>query len=414
MTGSRETTPREMPLREMQSRAAGPRIALVSRSFWPEADDNAAWATHTARAWHSAGLATTVLTTRGLPHWPEVYDHNGVMTFRILRPGRGWFAARALRRTLLDWFTTHRRSFDVAVVAGLQEDAAVVVEIARRLRFPVVLRVSQIGPGGECHQQMHTAAGMRVRRQCAQADALIASSDLAERELIAAGYPRDRIRLIPPGIELPPSRAALPPSAVRAALAAADPSLNLPAEAWLALHVLRPDNDDATRRLIGQWRSVIEHWPRSWLWLLGEPALQNRARRWCEDRNLLGRIWPVGVFDDVDDFYLAADALIEPGPIYDPPHGLLRAMAHELPVIAAVGDTHLERQTTPVIDNRTGRRIPLGNDEALLAAIGQMQQRPDWSCELGQHARQWIAQEYALAAATDAWRQLCQVLLRAG
>ncbi len=389
-----------------------PRVVLVSRRFWPWSDDDAALATRTANAFVARGWSTTVLTQSGLAHWPTTYDHNGVRVVRILRPAGSWLSIWSQRRAVTQWLDEQRASYDLALVLGLQGDAAVVIEAAKRLRFPVVTRVLQVGPGGECHQQMHTSAGMRLRRACAKSDAIIASSELAERELIAAGYPRDRIRLIPPGIPLPEGRSDRARIAIRAALGTADPGLNLPDDAWLALHSLRAGNEEATLWLLRVWREVVERHPRSWLWLLGDAAQQQWARRLAHDLNLLGRVTPIGSFDDVSDFHLAADAYVEPGPTYEPPAAMLQAMAAELPVIAAVGATRGADYDSPVIDGRTGRRIPPQNVDALQAAVEQLERRPDWSHELGRAGRQIVERDFGIEAEMSSYAKLFEALRR--
>ncbi|MBL8825709.1 MAG: glycosyltransferase family 4 protein [Planctomycetaceae bacterium] len=383
-----------------------PRVVLVSRRFWPSSDDDAALATRMATSFVDRGWPTTVITQTGQAHWPASYDHNGVRVERLLRPARGWLSVWNQRHAVLRWFEQQRATFDVVVPLGLNDDAALVIEASKRLRFPVVSRVLQVGPGGECHQQMHTSAGMRLRRACAKSDVVVAASELAERELIAAGYPRDRIRLITPGITLPEPRRADARSAIRAALSTADPGLNLPENAWLALHSLHAARPESTMWLLQVWRTVVAHHPRAWLWLLGSAEQQLWARRQLQELNLLGRVMPIGAFDDVQDFFLAADAFIEPGPTYEPPLFMLQAMAAELPVIAVAGNEGVPESGLPVIDGRSGRRIPPQNVEALLAAIEQIEQRPAWSHELGCAGRQIVEQRFRVEAEMEAYARL--------
>lgn len=390
-----------------------PRVVLVSRRFWPGSDDDAALATRTAAAFAARGWPTTVITQTGQAHWPASYDHNGVRVERLLRSPRGWLAKWNQRHAVVRWFEQQRTTFDVVVSLGLDDDAALVVETGKRLRFPVVSRALHVGPGGECHLQMHSSAGMRLRRACAKADIIVAASELAERELIAAGYPRDRIRLITAGIALPEPRAADARLAIRAALSTADPGLNLPENAWLALHALRPSQQASTLWLLQMWRTVVAQHPRAWLWLLGDIAEQRWARRQLQELNMLGRVTPVGEFDDVQDFFLAADAFIEPGPTYAPPLTMLQAMAAELPVIAVADNESLAEGALPVIDGRSGRRIPPQNVDALLAAIDQVEKRPIWSQELGRNGRQIVEQRFRIEAEVDAYARLFEKLLPA-
>lgn len=378
------------------------RLVLVARRYWPLADDASVVAMRLAAAFQSRGWPTTVLTCRWLRHWPDEFDHNGVRVVRLHRAPGGWFGGSGYRHRLRQWLAEHRQEYDAALVLGLLHDADTVVSSGDRWQFPVALRTLSAGPEGDCHRQLHEAGGGRKRRTCAHATGIVGPTALAERELIASGYPRDRIRLIPPGIALPEERIGPVQRLAQQSLASANAELVVSERAWVALHVVRSHQLDATRWLLEIWRHVIERAPNSRLWLAGDMALQEKARSWAHELGVLGPAVNVGLFDDEDDLYLAADALIEPGLSYESPLAVYRAMAAGLPVVAAVDGQH----DSIIVDGRTGRRLPPRHLETLATAIEQLQSHTAWAAELGRAARAFIEQDYGIDAEVNAYAQL--------
>ena len=104
---------------------------------------------------------------------------------------------------------------------------------------PVVLVPERTGWQGDCFRQVRVFGGSRLQRACRRAALFVATSPAARRELEAAGYPRERIRDVPPGVPLLPPRAQPTRNDARELLADANPALRLDAASPLVLSTTR-------------------------------------------------------------------------------------------------------------------------------------------------------------------------------
>ena len=101
------------------------------------------------------------------------------------------------------WMQRHADQFDGVWVWGLMHEAQAVVE-AIGSRLPVALAPERTGWRGDCFQQVRVSAD--IKRACLRASGLVAASPAARQELEAAGYPRERIFDVAPGVPLSPPR----------------------------------------------------------------------------------------------------------------------------------------------------------------------------------------------------------------
>ncbi len=150
----------------------------------------------TERATHSLEELALQFSARGhkvavLMNEPVAVQLPGVSVSALGNVASGawsdWCFARRLRR----WLRTHATHIRVVIVDGLLNAADCVVQTIRAV--PVLVQVERTGLAGDCHGQLRQWRGIARKRACQRAALFVARSQLAERELIAAGYPRDRI-----------------------------------------------------------------------------------------------------------------------------------------------------------------------------------------------------------------------------
>ncbi len=203
-----------------------PRVVLVTRRFWPLEGATETLLADLAAAWVALDAKTTVLTVRWQPDWPAKAEHRGLHVVRLRYPWPPAWGAVWYRFALGRWLVQHRSRFDVACVSTLGEDAFTTLGAAFHAGFPVVLRAERSGWDGDVRGQLEARGGKRIKKRCYRAAALVAPNRAIERELIAGGYPRDRIHCLP--------NEAAEPRGAEAGVSPPAPSAKI-AEAHLAL-----------------------------------------------------------------------------------------------------------------------------------------------------------------------------------
>jgi FkbM family methyltransferase len=248
----------------------------------------------------------------------------------------------------------------------------------RRPRVPVVGMLHQ-PPGGIDHGRVRTSMQAVLDRAAYRSTArlLVASTALAD-ELAAAGFPRTRLRVVPPGRDVAPAPAGVPADVRRGRRAAF-----LSVGNWIArkglldlLEALSRLPDEAvTLHLVGDTESDTAY----------AAAVRNRLAA----PDLAMRVVVHGPLptEQVAALYGATDGFVlassrEPyGTVYG------EAMAAGRPVIGydAGNLPHLAR------DGTEGLVVPPGNVEALAAALRQLADDEALRIRLGQAARRRAA-----------------------
>lgn len=385
-----------------------PRLVLVARRFWPLVGGTEVMLARLATAVQARGFEVTVATAHWQADWPKEFDHGGVRVVRLAAPGRTLWSQLRWWRAIARWLAAQPGGFDAALASGLRQEAYAVLWAARRGRFPVVIRAEGFGAEGDCHWQLEAACGWRIKRRCCQAAAVVGSCRSVERELIAAGYPRDRIQYIPDGVPIPPLRGAGDRSEARLALAESEPSLAGAEDELVAVYVGRLAAGKGLDTLLEAWRCVTARRAAARLWFVGDGPLRQHLAGRARELGLAGRVTLAGAYDDVDDFWRAADLFVLPGAVDTASLALREAMAWGLPVVAA--DSQENRLL--IEDGRHGRLVPPGDAEALALAVDQVWENPAAAGELGRQARLRVAAEFSLDATVEKYLCLLEAVIR--
>jgi len=383
------------------------RLLLITRRFWPLVGSAERGMARLAVELRGRVCEVSVLSARWEPQWPAAITVRGVPVVRLPHsPGGRWETFRYVR-SMGRRLRENRERFDLVYVSGLKHEAHAALR-AMRGRVPVVLWPEAAGRYGDCLWQIDTFLGRRIKRQCMKAAALVGRNAAIDRELKAAGYPRPRIHHIPDGVPIPPRGGPVVKAAARAALAEANTMLQVPGSAPVALYVGRLQSSRGLRYLVEAWRTVVSRWPNVRLWLVGEGSRREELVQQIAALNLIGRVVPVGVFDEVDELLCAADLFVLPSPTPGTPLALLEAMAAGLPIVA--GETPGVCEL--LADGRHALLVPTGDPAALSAAVARLIDQPDLSRRLGTAARELAEADFSLAKMVDAHVALFESLIR--
>jgi glycosyltransferase involved in cell wall biosynthesis len=373
------------------------RICLVISRFFPEVGGAERQAHALARMLLARGHQVTVLTQQlgGLPK-QEVLE--GVPVFRAIRtidlgPLFGLTYVLSVARYLL----AHRRDFDVLHVFFIYLDAFTAVLTRPLHRIPVLVRPACAGYYGDLARLTRFRVwplfpaldGSTIRalvRTVIHAEAFIANSQELRDELLAAGFPPDRIAWIPNGVDL---RRFRPDPEARTAEARR--RLGLP-PGPLLVFVGRLDPQKGLHALIAAMQSPAVEASGAHLLLLGDgpqrAELEQAVRRGGMSEHVLFR----GLVADVAPYLRACDIFVFPSLGEGMPNALLEAMASGLPCVAsAIGGCR-----DVITDGQTGVLVPAGDAAALRGALEELLQSPALRERLGAAAQQDTVARFGL------------------
>lgn len=383
------------------------RLVVVTRRFWPLLDEAEGWLTTLVVELVRAGVQVTVITARWDSDWPYQIDFQGATVIRLpFSNRRGWGTLRYMR-ALTHWLRGHEDQFDLVYISGLRHDAYAALSAAHG-EIPMVLRVDRVGLTGECHWQLDAAFGGRIKKRCFQATAFVAAGAPAERELIAAGYPRPRIRCLPGGVAAAVARVPATRDAARAAFAEAHPALGLSESARLAVFVGAIHAEKGLSHLVQAWSLLRETWPHAKLWIVGQGPDVSATLAKIAERGLDPWIVSPGHIDDEEDLFLAADVLVNPSLEESLPAPVLRAMAAGCPVVVSDIPAHREL----IEHEREGLLVPVEDPAALAAAVGRVWSQPELASQWAEAARAKTARQFPLAGMVQAHLGLFEGLVR--
>ena len=380
------------------------RLAIITQRFWPRVGSLETRVGQLACGLADRGLEVTIVTVRWHPQWPAGIYYHGIPVVRLGPPPTGRWRTWRWTRSLAHWLRRHAGQFDLVCAWGLMHEARTAVQVmaqAAGAQFPVVLVPERTGWHGDCFRQAYAFCGRGIKRACLRARALVANSPAARRELEAAGYPRERIFDVPPGVPLFPPRTPETRAAARALLADANSALQLPADASLVVSTGRLAAGRGWEQLLAAWSIVARQKVAARLWFAGEAPAATAVMARIEVLGLSGRVGLIGLFDDVEALLAAADLLVAPA-ADGSPQSLIEAMAAGIPGVAI--DVPLNRWLLG--DDAAGLLVPPQNTAALAAAISRLLDDPALAARLGTAGWERAKAEFDLGKMVEGYLEL--------
>ncbi len=380
------------------------RVAIITRRFWPLLGGPEKVLANLAAELPARSVHATILTARWQSSWSAELLFQDVPVVRLAPAPQGRCNTWRYLRSLARWLRSQRERLDLVYVSELRQEAYAAIGAVQGV--PVVLRAERVGRRGDCLWQIDAPGGRRIKRRSMAAAGMVAPTRAAQRELQAAGYPRQRIVYLADGVPLPPPRTPATQAAARALWAETHPALQLPEHALLVVALGPLPSGEELDHLLAAWRTIAGQFPRGRLWLAGPAADRPAVQQQIQRQQLAGRVVAAGAFDQVDELLAAADLLLVPSPEGD--HvTLLEAMAAGLPIVAADAADH----RAVLADGQEGLLVDAADAAALSAAVARLAQDAELAARYGHAARSRAAAEFSLARMADqhvTWfQQLC-------
>jgi len=231
------------------------------------------------------------------------------------------------------------------------------------------------------------SAGQRAlkRRELARAAAVTAVCGAVAQSLVDDyGVPRDRVRVVPNGADVPDEAAEAGPMRAIRETFRATPLRPL----WVVASRLEEQKGHDV--LLDALAEVRRRGLEFTVACAGDGALRDALEARAAELGLAGHVRFLGRVEDVGPLLLAADAVLLPSRWEGLPLTLLEALARGRPVVAsAVGGV-----PEVVEDGVSGRLVPPGDAAALADALEAFHRRPDAAFQLGRAGARAVREGY--------------------
>ena len=233
-------------------------------------------------------------------------------------------------------------------------------------------------------------------------DYVVSVAEESREDFVATyGVPASNAATIRRGIDVTP----FPRDEARAALAALG---DVPADAPLLVHIgsFTPEKNHAW--MLEAFADVHRQRPDVHLFLFGDGALRSGVERQIKQASLGARVHVLGSRGDASRLVAGADLLLLPSLIEGIPGVVLEAAAQRVPAVA----TDVGGIAEAVESGERGVLVPLGDREAFVEAILRLLDDEGLRRRMGEAARAFVCEHYAIDKTAAAFERLYLDLLR--
>ncbi len=311
-----------------------PRVLMVTRRYWPHVADDAAGRLATlVDGLRRERLHLEILAARYAASWPTELE---VRETRLHRPApapKGEWSMARYQRGLADALKRMAGQFDLLYADAMREEAAIVIDAARRAGIPSVVRYTGFAERSDGHWWSRSRAGRRCRQACLTADALLAPCASAEQTLVAAGAARQRIWRIDEGIPAAPPQESGSWEAAMSALADINADLFVPPGTPVVLSATRLDTESGVDCLVEALPRLLRRVPAARVWMIGDGPARSRLYDRLRSEGLSEQVFMPGSFSTLRELFRVADVYVQPNVADGMEHHLPSALGAGLPAV---------------------------------------------------------------------------------
>lgn len=344
-------------------KAARPlRLAIVTRRFWPYSGTTEMAICDLAAEIKRAGHSLDILTVRWEKIWPTHFQYQELQVHRINRPSSNpWGSFRYLRSLTRELVEL---DLDGIIVYGLGEEAWA---ISRTFggKIPFVIRIDNHLLG--THKRLPSFTARQLLALNTATSVLVESQWTKDRIANHPDVNNRAILVVRDGIRINPDHARTPTDygASRVAISDAHPVLMIGPTQPLVVCGSPLHGDEGLTDLIDAWPRVLERFPKSRLWILGDGKNGRQVWEQTLEKDLVHSVIMPGSFDDLYDVLQAADVYVHPLRSDECCGFLARAM-----VAGVCSVTTSTQSTQSVVENNVnGLVVGIQDPRALADAI---------------------------------------------
>jgi glycosyltransferase involved in cell wall biosynthesis len=238
------------------------------------------------------------------------------------------------------------------------------------------------------------------RKLISRTDCLIGNSPPVVDFYADLGYPRDKLRCIPNGVD--------PWSGDRAARERLRAELRLPPEAYVIGYIGRLAEQKRVRDLIWAAETLWQIRPQVHLVIVGDGPERSRLEEFTAGVHGTPHVHFLGHRQDAADWLAAFDTFWLGSSFEGMSNSLMEAMSAGLPVIA----TDIPPNRELVVPDQTGFLVRLGDPVGFMQFTRRLIDEPDLGPRLGTAAKTRMEQQFSIGQMIDRHVGLYRQLLR--
>ncbi len=383
------------------------RTLMVTRRYWPQVGDDAACRlAMLVDGLRRRGAHPHVVAARYAASWPkELSVCESPLSRPAPAPRSDWSMLR-YARGLSNWLLEQAPAFDLLYADAMRDEGAIVVDAARRVGIPAVLRFSGIGAFSDAAWWTRSRAARRCQNTCLKADAIIAVRASAEQALLAAGVPRSRIHRIDNGFLPGPVRDETARLAARKALSSINSDLHVPPDGMVLMSTNRMVEQGGLLDLVKTLPALLERHPALRVWLLNDGDQRDQLYDYLRECGVRSLVSMPGSFTSFHELLLASDLYVLPQPTDGMEYYFPRVVGAGIP--AAIADTvETRRLLGESFSDMTA--FAAGSTNGLRSAIESILEDYPQALKRARQARQTVLQHSFTESVEQHLRLFCRL-----
>jgi glycosyltransferase involved in cell wall biosynthesis len=387
-------TPQQLGTPE-RARQSGGSLLMVLEALFPAPRGGGAENQVRTLATHFVQRGVEVTLVVPMLKWgPQVAqeDIDGIRVIRLRYPKIPILGNAVLLARLALYLKRERRRYTAVHVHIANNMASVCALLAPLIRIRVIIKPTGMTELLDGILASHPSLAARMKRRAMRgAAAFQATSSQLARELVAAGFARERVQLIPNSVDTGRFERTQRDAALRDRLCGT--------AHFVGVFVGRIAPEKGIDILLRAWASAFDKRDDTRLILVGDGAELPELKRMSERLGLAGRVIFVGHSDSVEAYMHIADVGILPSRFEGLSNTMLEYMACGLPVVAS----RVSGAEDFVLPGRTGWLFPIEDEAGLTACLRATEAAAldGKLAPLGRQARALVQSHASIQAVSD-------------
>lgn len=355
------------------------RLLIVVDSHFPGNGGTEAQAQLLAELLQARGHSVQVLAPHLDEDRPLQETIRGVAVMRMPYPKIKVLGGLILIAKFARWLLKNRANYDAVHIHMARNLAAGAGLVQARLGIPVIVKISGAWEfdGGVLDPKLKYHPLMALLNACIRRVAYLqAISQKTRLKLMAAGYPNERIQMIPNAVDVAQFDRITPAGAQ-------------PGRKPRVIYVGRLQPVKGVAVLIEAWPQVVAAVDAQ-LVMVGDGPLRTQLETRAAQLGVAASIEFAGRSNAVPALLRSADVYVQPSFQEGLPNSVLEAMSAQLPIVA----TRVSGNEDLVSDSN-GTLVPAGDAAQLAQALIGLLQKPEAARRMGKASRQFIDSHYA-------------------
>ena len=399
------------------------KICIFTETYYPVVGGGETQARLLAEGLINNGHSVIILTRRSDATLRRHENYGDVRVYRLAPVGAGQLKKWGLLLSGLPALFRLRDQYDLIFVSGYRIIGLIAVLIGKLFGKAVILKADSQGEmSGEFFESGLKNFGtsrssfpfrlfLRFRNLILKkADTFSAISPEIASEWISSSVPRNKIHLIPNGVD---TNRFAPVNPKQKSLLRE--KLNLPQAAVIAIYTGRLVSYKGLPFLLKVWDQIRCKYENALLLLAGTGGLdihncEVQLHDFVSSAGLERNVWFLSSVENIPDYLQAADLFVFPTENDAFPSSLIEAMSCGLPIVT----TPVGAIKTIVTHQKTGLIVQPGNHQQLYEALVAIVSDKTLASCLGQAARQVVEKRYSAENIVEKYLSLFESTLSSG